>query len=133
MEQEHTEKETEFTGRDPKTGQFAKGNSLGGRPKGCLSKFTRIKEDIADIWAEEGGKGRFSELFKNKAHFFKLMHFVISILPKDPIVKVDQNEHNTNTTVIYRWAESSDDKLHPPRLPEGEPGTPGEIQDNRQG
>ena len=64
-----------------------------GRPKGSKNKFTLVKEEIAEVWQEEGGKERFRSLFNgNPKDFLNALDRIISILPKEPLVKLEQPE-----------------------------------------
>ena len=62
-----------------------------GRPKGSKNKFTLIKEQLVEVWEEEGGKERFRELFKgSQKDFIMALDKIITILPKEPMVKIEQ-------------------------------------------
>lgn len=54
------EKDTETigikSGKDPKTGKFVEGNSLGGRPKGSRDFYTDFKEAIQRIKDKNSGE-----------------------------------------------------------------------------
>ncbi len=71
-----------FLNRDSK-GQFAIGNPGGpGRPKGAINKYSRIRQDILDIWDEENGKERFRFFFTRAENFERALAIVLSLCPK---------------------------------------------------
>jgi len=51
-----------------------------GRPKGSRNKFTLIKDEMAEIWTEAGGKKRFRKLFVE--NFPLALKYIVAILPK---------------------------------------------------
>ncbi len=72
-----------------------------GRPKGSKNKYTLIKEELAEVWQEEGGKERFRQLFNgNQTEFLKALDRIISILPKEPLVNLEQSGP---THFTYSW------------------------------
>ena len=79
-----------------------------GRPKGSKNKFTLVKEEIAEVWQEEGGKERFRSLFNgNPKDFLNALDRIISILPKEPLVKLEQNE---SVHYTFSWGRSTEEK-----------------------
>lgn len=79
-----------------------------GRPKGSKNKFTRIKEELVEIWHAEKGKERFRELFHgSQADFLKALDRIIAILPKEPPTPPSQQE---NLHFTYSWASDAPSK-----------------------
>lgn len=70
------------------------GNSPG-RPKGSKNRFTVIKEQMAEIFEEEGGKEAFRKFFKSQ--FPKALDKIIAIMPKE---QEDKSTTNNFYTVI---------------------------------
>lgn len=60
-------------------GKYSNGGP--GRPPGAKNKFTLIKEQIAEVWAEKEGKKKFAKLFDED--FVKALDRTIAILPKE--------------------------------------------------
>lgn len=87
---ESQEKETRYN-----LGDYCK-NGGPGRPKGSKNKFTQVKEDLVDIWAEEQGKEHFRALFKKD--FVKAIDRIITVLPKEK--DEDKNEAHYHLTVV---------------------------------
>lgn len=70
-----------------------------GRPKGSLNKFSRLKEDILEVWEEEGGKEKFRSLFKGTSRdFIKALDIIIRLMPKD---EPDDQLHDRIIQVMY--------------------------------
>ena len=92
----NTVKKTTENDNFDKNGKFANGNQIGqGRPKGSKNKFTLIKEQMVEVWEEEGGKERFRELFRgSKKEFLQALDRIIAILPKEsmPDPKADETK-----------------------------------------
>ncbi len=77
-----------------------------GRPSGSKNKFTIIKEQLAEVWEENNGKGKFKEMFNED--FAKAIDKIIAVMPKEKdessttnnfnltIVKFENNERNQN-------------------------------------
>ena len=79
-----------------------------GRPKGSKNRFTLIKEELAEVWHEENGKEKFRSLFNgNPKDFLNALDRIISILPKDPLVKLEQPEAVHYT---FSWGSSTEEK-----------------------
>ena len=77
-----------------------------GRPKGSKNKFTLIKEQLAEVWEEEGGKERFRGLFKgSQKDFVMALDKIISISPKEPLIKFDVSEP---VQITYKWIEKDE-------------------------
>ena len=80
---------------------FQKGNKLSpGRAKGSLNKFTQVKQDMVDIWAEENGKEKFRGMFQNDLK--RALKEITTILPKD--VKVGGDEESGPIRIVFRAA-----------------------------
>ena len=80
--------------QDIKTSKIIKSN-LGkytvtggpGRPKNCLNKVTRMKNDLFIAWKKGGGKQRFLELMQGSDADFKwCVERLIMILPKEKVL-----------------------------------------------
>ena len=102
-----------------KKGQIKPGQVLNpkGRPKGSKNKFTLFKQEVIDLWEEEGGKEKLRELFKDNKNFFKVLDRMIAVCPKEPLIKQEEHTH-----ITYVWKgdnESSRDSLRASELPEG--------------
>lgn len=63
-----------------------------GRPKGCLNKFTTLKQSVLDVYLEMGGTKALlewaSKSDRNRRDFFAWM---LSMLPKDQVLKIEEN------------------------------------------
>ena len=131
-----SEQQTDNNGKDPKTGKFVEGNSLGGRPFGSKNKFTKIKEEIADAWLDSKAKEVLkNNLVKDLRNSFGTLildtdgkrikiidkthlNQIIAILPKDPVIL---NEGDTHITYVWSGDKDSRDKVQPSRLSAGKP------------
>jgi hypothetical protein len=74
-----------------------------GRPKGLKNKFTRIKEDMLDVWHEEGGKEKFRTMFRDKHE--KAVDKIISILPRE--IEVDASLDEGTQGFFYKMAQKA--------------------------
>ncbi len=55
-----------------------------GRPPGLKNRYSLIKQDMLEVWQEEGGKERFRELFKGDMRdFLKALEKIVAIMPRE--------------------------------------------------
>lgn len=74
-----SERQTEYD-RIKNLGQYGvKGGP--GRELGSKNKFTLIKEQIAEVWAENNGKNKFKEMFNED--FSRAIDKIIAVMPKE--------------------------------------------------
>lgn len=75
-----------------------------GRPKGLKNKFTLIKQDMLEVWEEEGGKERFRELFRGSTKdFITALEKIVLILPKE---KAEDYEQRSGNIVVFINADT---------------------------
>ena len=84
-----------------------------GRPLGSKNRFTKFKQDVIDLWEEEGGKEKLREMFKKDEKFLSILDRMISICPKDPVIL---NEGDTHITYVWSGDKDSRDQVQSSRL-----------------
>ena len=91
-----------------------------GRPKGSKNKFTRIREELAELFAEEGVKEKLRKMIQNdnKRDLITVLDRILAVLPRDPLIR--QEEH-THYEVRFTNSPSGRDTL--PASSDAEEGT----------
>ena len=88
-------------------GRFAKGNP--GKPVGLKNKFTRIKEEILDLWYDGKMKESILKLMQENPKEAKaILQVVASLMPKE-----DRLEVTTQEPLTIR-IENESDRQHSP-------------------
>ena len=101
------DKKTEKNGRSD-NGRFLNGNKGGpGRPKGSVNLYTQIKNDILEVWNQEGGREKFAKYFREDMTFPKALEKIICLLPKDGS---DRQKSFNNVINIIRADSTSKNK-----------------------
>lgn len=74
-------------------GQLISGFPGAHRPKGALSKFTQMKNDLLEAWKSADGKKRFLEMLKSSdpSDFKWAVERIIAILPKEALLEIKDN------------------------------------------
>ncbi len=94
--------------RDAK-GRLLPGNPYGGRPKGSLNRFTKLRNDIADVFKAVGGKERLIAIAKKSdREFLQVVDRIISVLPKE--TKLDIQAEIGPKVVIIREQSNKGEK-----------------------
>lgn len=101
-------------------GQFKQGNPGGpGRPKGSKNKFTKVKEEIVELFDKLDGVGQLRRHINNNPEkFYRFTkEIILPVLPKDPLV-----QNNTQiVNVDYGWTDTeSETSLRSTDVSEGD-------------
>lgn len=78
---------------DFKTAEIAKvGQGLPGpgRPKGLVNRYTKIKNDLLEVWDEENGKEIVREMLRSKSFRERLfaLKIIVDLLPKEILAQL---------------------------------------------
>jgi hypothetical protein len=92
--------------RDQKTGQFLKGYTGGGRPKGSRNKLgEQFIADLADVWQKHGVTALEQCAIEEPAQFCRV---VASLLPKQAELNVDVSVMHDVSSVVEAFRVASD-------------------------